>query len=107
MISSPRSTAELDLEAFIRDYLAEVEPLLRACNDQSWLANTTGERRYEEESARLESQLRLYHARREPLDRLLALERGREVREPGLVRQLRLLILDFQANQFPAETIER
>jgi len=98
---------EAELADFIREHLAEVEPLLKAGNEASWQANVTGDPAHEAESARLSAQVRKVYARREPLEKLLALERSGEVREPLLARQLRLLVLAYRAQQMPPETIER
>jgi peptidyl-dipeptidase A len=99
--------AEELLRAEIDRHVAEIEPLLRACNEAVWLANTTGEARHEEESARLEAQIRTIYAHREPLERLLELQRGGQVRDPLLARQLDLLVLAYKAHQIPPATIER
>src|SRR6185503_18429021 len=60
-----------------------------------------------EESARLSAAIRKIYARAEPLEKLRALERTGEVREPLLARQLTLLILTYRSQQMPPETIER
>ena len=98
---------EAELAAWIDAHVAEVEPIHRAAGEAMWLASVTGEEEHEEESARLSAQLRKVYARREPLERLLAIEASGEVRDPRLARQLRLLILGHRAQQMPSETIER
>ncbi|MEO5618111.1 MAG: M2 family metallopeptidase, partial [Candidatus Eisenbacteria bacterium] len=98
---------EGELADFIRQHLAEVEPLLKAGNEASWKANITGDPAHEAESARLSAEVRKVYSRKEPLDRLLALHGSGEVREPQLARQLTMLVLAHRAQQMPPATIER
>lgn len=102
-----RSGNERALEDFIRQHVAEVEPMMRASNEASWKANLTGAAGDLEESARLEAQLRKVYARHEPLERLLAIERAGEIADPLLSRQLKVLILTHRSHQIAPETLER
>jgi peptidyl-dipeptidase A len=95
------------LADFIARLVAELEPLQRSYNDAIWLANVTGESRYEQESARLDSQIRMIFARPEPYAQLRALRDAGGVTDPLLRRQLTLLINDYRAHQIPPEMIER
>jgi peptidyl-dipeptidase A len=98
---------EAELAEFLREHLAEVEPLHKAGNEASWQANVTGDPAHEAESARLSAEIRKVYSRKEPLARLIALQDSGEVRDPLLARQLTLLVLAYRAQQMPAETIER
>jgi len=102
-----RSANERTLEEFIRGHVAEIEPLIRASNEAAWRVNLTGDARDQEESARLESRLRKVYGRREPLERLLAIERAGEVHDPLLRRQLTVMILSHRAHQIPPDVLER
>jgi peptidyl-dipeptidase A len=104
---APRSANERALEEFIRGHVAEIEPLIRASNQAAWRVNLTGDAGDQEESARLESRLRKVYARREPLERLLAIERAGEVNDPLLQRQLTVMILSHRAHQIPPDALER
>lgn len=95
------------LAEFIARLVAELQPLQRRYNDSIWLANVTGEGRHEQESARLDAQIRMMFARPEPYAQLRALRDGGGVPDPLLQRQLLLLLNDYRAQQIPPELIER
>ncbi len=98
---------EASLSEFITRLVAELEPLQRRQNEAMWLANVTGDPRHEEESARLDAQVRLLFSRREPFEYLRDLKRRGGVEDPLLERQLVLMLHAYQAHQIPPETIER
>ncbi len=85
---------------------AELEPLLLAANNAAWQQQTTGEERWEAESARLDTEIRTVFSRRDAYEELLA---GRDgvADDPELARQVELLINAHRPNQLPPETIER
>ena len=59
-MASTVSTAgarERELVDFLERFVAEMQPLELRRNQASWLANTTGEARHEEESARLDAEI--------------------------------------------------
>lgn len=95
------------LAEFIARLVAELQPLQRRYNDSIWLANVTGEGRHEQESARLDAQIRMMFARPEPYAQLRALRDAGGVPDPLLQRQLLLLLNDYRAQQIPPELIER
>jgi peptidyl-dipeptidase A len=95
------------LADFIARLVAELEPLQRSYNESIWLANVTGESRYEQESARLDSRIRMMFARPEPYAQLKALRDAGGVPDPLLQRQLTLLLNDYRAHQIAPEMIER
>src|SRR5213594_3364623 len=97
-----RQTALAD---FIERLIQEIQPLQLAHNESVWLANITGERRHEEESARLDTQIRQILARRVDYQFLHGLLESGGVGDPGLQRQLQLLHNDFLAHQIPPEMI--
>jgi peptidyl-dipeptidase A len=94
------------LSRFIEDLVREVEPLHCRHNEAVWRANTTGEARYAEEGARLDTQIRTIFSRPEPYQRLRNLAHLGGVDEPMLQRQLRLLLNDYRAHQIPPARIE-
>ncbi|HEY6196432.1 MAG TPA: M2 family metallopeptidase [Candidatus Eisenbacteria bacterium] len=98
---------ERDLSAFVERFVAELKPLELQHNQAFWLANTTGEARYEEESARLESAMRMLFARPEPYRMLSELRSAGTLADPLLDRQLTLLHHAHRARQLPPEMIER
>lgn len=84
----------------------ELEPLQIASNEAVWQLNVTGEERWQEESARLETEIRTILSRPEPY-RLLREAALAEGVEPSLHRQAVLLANEHAPNQIPRETIGR
>jgi len=97
---------ERALASFIQRLVAEIEPLHLRHNAAFWQANVTGDAAAEEEAARLDTEIRMVFARREPYAFLRALEAG-GVRDPLLARQLGLLLRAHRGNQIEPATIER
>jgi peptidyl-dipeptidase A len=95
------------LAEFVERLVSELEPAQRSYNEAIWLANVTGESRYEQESARLDARIRMMFARPEPYAQLRALRDAGGVPDPHLQRQLTLLLNDYRAHQIPPEMIER
>jgi peptidyl-dipeptidase A len=98
---------ERELADFIERLVGELQPLELEHNTAYWLANTTGEARYEEESARLDAAMRKMFARREPYAMLSRLRESGALADPLLDRQLTLLHLAHRARQLPPEMIEQ
>jgi peptidyl-dipeptidase A len=98
---------ETELTEFIDRLVGQLEPLQRRYNESIWLANVTGEARHEQESARLDAQIRTMFSRREPYDFLRGLAAAGGTPDPHLQRQLVLLVNDHRAHQIPPEKIER
>jgi len=98
---------ERELAPFIDAFVAELQPLELQHNEAFWLANTTGESRYEEESARLDATMRKMFARPEPFAMLSRLRGSGPLADPLLDRQLTLLHHGHRARQLPPELIER
>ena len=97
---------EHGLSGFIESLVGELQPLELAHNEALWLANTTGEARYEQESARLDAAMRKLFARREPYAMLSRLKDAGALADPLLDRQLTLLHMAHRARQLSPELIE-
>lgn len=100
-------TREAELSAFVDQLVAEIAPLEKRLNEAQWQANVTGDARHEQESARLDAQLRKVFARREPFERLVAWKEAGPLDDAVLDRQLRLLVNYHRARQMSPETIEQ
>ena len=94
------------LSRFIDQLVDEIRPLHLAHNEAVWRANTTGEARYAEEGARLDTEIRTIFSRSEPYQRLQAMAAAGGVEDALLRRQLTLLINDYRAHQIPPARIE-
>ena len=98
---------EAELSAFIDQLVAELQPLELAHNHAFWLANTTGEKQHEDESARLDAAMRKVFARPEPFAMLQRIAAEGPVSDPILHRQLELLLNAYRSRQLEPEMIER
>ncbi len=104
---APTSRRERELADLIERFVSEMQPLELQHNHAFWLANTTGEARHEEESARLDAAMRMILARREPYAQLSQLRESGPLADPLFDRQLTLLHQAHRARQLPPEMIER
>jgi peptidyl-dipeptidase A len=95
-----------ELQRFIDEHLAAVEPTEKASNLAYWGFTTTGEKKYEEEVTRLHVALRKIYADRDSFERLKSLVDGQPIDDPMLARQATLLRNVFVGNQMDDETIE-
>ena len=87
---------------------AELEPLSLAAREAWWQLQTTGEERWQEESARLDTEIRTLLSRREVYEELLEASRnGAATGDAQLERQVTLLVNAHRPNQLPPETIEK
>ena len=86
---------------------AELEPLSLAAHEAVWQQQTTGEQRWEEESARLDTEIRTVLSRREAYEELRAAAEYGVDGDPELARQVIVLLNAHRPNQLPPETIER
>jgi peptidyl-dipeptidase A len=86
---------------------AELEPLELEANEASWQLQTTGEERWQAESARLSTEIRTVLSRRDAYEELRAAAEGGVDGDPDLARQVTLLLNAHRPNQLPPETIER
>lgn len=98
---------ETALGDFIHDLVRRLEPLQRRYNEAIWLANVTGESRYEQESARLDAEIRTMFSAKEPYELLQRIAREGGAGDPRLQRQLKLLLNDHRAHQIPPEMIQK
>ena len=98
---------ESELAEFVERLVAELAPLELEHNEAFWLANTTGDPRYEAESARLEAAMRKLFARREAYARLSRLRDAGPLADPLLDRELLLLHHAHRARQLAPEMIEQ
>lgn len=86
---------------------AELAPLERAANEASWNLYTTGEQRWQDESTRLETEIRTILSRRDAYEELRQAVRDGEADDPLLHRQAVLLLNAHRPNQLAPELIER
>ena len=95
-----------EVQAFIREHVAVIEPLEKSANQAYWDFTTTGKKEYEEKVTRLHVAWRKVYADRSGFDRLKALANGQSIADPLLARQVTLLRHTYISNQMDDQTIE-
>ena len=107
-MSVPSSgSREAQVAEFLDRLVAELQPLELEHNREYWLLATTGAKQHLEATTRLDSQMRLIFARREPFEFLTAILAAGALADPLLERQARLLHAGFRARQLPVELIQK
>ena len=104
---STTSTRESELAAFIDQLVAELAPLELEHNRNYWKLATTGEEQYLAICTKLDSQMRLMFARKEPYEFLKGVAAAGPLGDDLLQRQLDLLLNAYRAKQLPPEIIEK
>lgn len=104
---STTSTRESELAAFIEKLVAELAPIELEHNRNYWKLATTGEEQYLAICTKLDSQMRLMFARKEPYEFLKGVAAAGPLADDLLQRQLELLLNAYRAKQLPPEIIEK
>lgn len=99
LLSCHLSSDEDRLHAFIATHVEQIEPLLKSENLAAWNANATGEKKYYDELATLDFQLRTIWSNSTDFAFLKELKEKQSVRDPMLQRQLIILFNSFAPNQ--------
>jgi peptidyl-dipeptidase A len=99
-------TREEQFAAFVEQLVGQLQPLELEHNQEYWLLATTGGEQHLQACTRLDSQMRLLFAQREPYEFLLALVAEGPLGDPLLQRQLKLLVDAFRARQLPPAMIQ-
>jgi peptidyl-dipeptidase A len=85
----------------------ELDPLGARAAEAEWMLYTTGEERWQAESARLDTEIRTILSRREAYEALRSALAAGGSGDPLLDRQAVLLLNDHRPNQLPPAAIER
>ena len=97
---------ESQLQLFIDNLTAEIEPLAKRLAEAYWEASLTGSDEASRRVEELETQYRLIFADRDRFERLKAFQTTTRSAPAQLSRQLHLLRLEFTSEQLPPETIK-
>jgi peptidyl-dipeptidase A len=97
---------EREIAEQVAELEGELAPLLTEAHNAHWELNTTGEERWQEESARLDTEIRTLLSRPDRY-RFLLDAHANGVGDPLLRRQVELLVNAHRPNQLPRESIER
>jgi peptidyl-dipeptidase A len=95
------------LAGFIARLVAELEPLHLRHNEAVWQANVTGDPVHEEESARLDAQIRTVFSRPDAYEFLRDTAAAGALPDPLFQRQLLVLLNAHRANQIAPARIEQ
>src|SRR4029079_2520586 len=101
------SVTEAELATRVASLTDELQPLQKAAAEAFWELNVTGEERWQSETARLRTEIRMVLSRREPYEFLREAVGSANGVDPLLRRQALLLRNAHAENQSPPETIER
>ncbi len=106
-IACAPSDTEERVRAFVSHHQSIVEPKLRAMNLASWNASATGEKRYYDEQAALEMDVRRIYANREEFTQLSRWKASGAVNDTLLRRQLTVLYHTYLASQMDTSLMQR
>ncbi len=95
------------VRAFIAHHQSVVEPKLRAMNLASWNASATGEKRYYDEQAALEMDVRRIYASKDEFTQLARWKASGSVQDSLLMRQLTILYNSYLASQMDTALMQR
>jgi len=101
------SVPERELANRVASLTRELQPLQKAAAEAFWELNVTGDERWQSETARLRTEIRMVLSRREPYEFLTHAVAGANGVDPLLRRQALLLRNAHAENQSSLETIEQ
>lgn len=99
--------AEKKARAFLDSHVRLVEPRFKAMNLADWNANASGEKKYYDEKAAGELEIRRIYSSRDEFAQVKAWLNNGEIKDPLLLRQLTLLHNSYLTNQFDAELMRQ
>ncbi len=96
---SPAPSDEQKLREFITSHLKTVEPLMKQQNLADWKANATGEKKFYDESAAAEIEIKKIRSNKTEYAFLKELKEKGKIKDSLLQRQLALLYNNYLKNQ--------
>ncbi len=90
---------ETDLKSFINSHVKIIEPKLKAMNIANWNASATGEKKYYDEQAAVELDVRKIYSNKKEFDQLKKWKNDGTIKDSLLQRQLVLLYNNYLTNQ--------
>ncbi|HCV43071.1 MAG TPA: peptidase M3 [Bacteroidetes bacterium] len=95
----PAQTDEGRLRDFIASHVKQIEPKITANNIAEWNANASGEKRYYDESAALDLEIKRIRSNKTEFAFLKQLKEGNTIHDSLLQRQLTFLYNNYLKNQ--------
>jgi peptidyl-dipeptidase A len=99
--------SENEFRAFIDQHLKTIEPKLKAFNLASWNANATGDKKYYDEQAALDLEVRTIYSNKKEFEQLKKWKESGEIRDALLQRQLIIIYNNYLINQFDAALMRK
>jgi peptidyl-dipeptidase A len=99
LISCAMRNDESDLRAFIEQHVKIYEPKFKAVNLADWNASATGEKKYYDEKAALQLEIRKIYSNKQEYDHLKKWKESGNIKDTLLNRQLILLYNSYLTNQ--------
>jgi peptidyl-dipeptidase A len=99
LISCSMRNDEKDLRAFIDMHLKIIEPKLKALNLASWNASATGEKKFYDEQAAVELEVRTIYSNKQEFEQLKKLKDAGNIKDTLLQRQLIVIYNNYLTNQ--------
>ena len=99
LICCSRHTDENNFRAFIEQHVKIYAPKFKAMNLADWNANATGEKKYYEEKAALELEIRNIYSNKQEFDQLKKWKESGNIKDSLLQRQLIILFNNYLTNQ--------
>ncbi|HLP15908.1 MAG TPA: M2 family metallopeptidase [Bacteroidota bacterium] len=99
MAACSQRNDEKHVRAFIDAHLKLIEPKFKAFNLASWNANATGEKKYYDEQAALEYDIRTVYSNKKDFEQIKAWKDDGRITDPLLQRQLIILHNSYLTNQ--------
>ena len=99
LISCSMRNDEKDLQAFICNHLKLIEPKNKAMALADWNASATGDKKYYDEKAAVELEIRKIYSNKQEFDQLKKWKDSENVKDLLLKRQLILLYNNYLTNQ--------
>ena len=99
LISCSMHNDENDLRAFIDKHLKTIEPKFKALNLASWNANATGEKKFYDEQAAVELEVRTIFSNKKDFEQLKKWKDAGKIKEALLQRQLIIIYNNYLTNQ--------
>ena len=99
LISCSMLNDEKDLRAFIDMHLKIIEPKLKALNLASWNASATGEKKFYDEQAAVELEVRTIYSNKQEFEQLKKWKDAGNIKDTLLQRQLIVIYNNYLTNQ--------
>ena len=107
MTISLAQTEEQKLQAFIDNHVKTVEPKFKAMNIANWNASASGEKKYYDEQAALELDVRRIYSNKEEFEQIKRWMGSNAIKEPLLHRQLIVLYNSYLPNQLDSALLKQ